>query len=584
MASNMVSILTLITNFLCMVVSLWFAIYLLARSPANPLTFRADVALLAVALYYYYAYTEMVRPDSETEILRSLALLIALIATHDLTHYLLYPAQRRKLYWAARGIVLGGVVAIILLFTLPSGPSCDPLYVCPTQPGILWMAIDIFKVLIFVAILFNLWLIKKSREWLQNGIFYTGVLLGISTLFYGVVGTVLHLGLPRFIPNLVMLASLSLLLYSVARNHDLVNQRVSPYDLPITLLAIGVIIGIYTLIAVRNGLTPMGTLFLAVLVIFTHSAYDFVRNFLERLFQRQEHQMRKELRRLGQDRSSDTALLHYLRRGLAILCHNLNAPYGLIALRNGNRYEVIVSLHSLPVGSKFSGVEIALKEDVQPTGILKGNSFWFVPAQAGQEEVAVIGIGQRKSKAPLSEEDFYWLEDIAEEIGWMIFSHRRNRLEAAAATAEPFVKEASEPEDILEGEELFSRLAYKPDPDLVRSIEEGFRNLNDYSKLGKSQLAAMLGIQAQDHIERGKQVQHKLVEILEKLRPPGEPPAEPLPREWYAYTILHEAYVKESLSREIMAKLYISEGTYFRLRRNALRGITRALLEMGVVA
>jgi hypothetical protein len=41
MASDLVSTLTLITNFLCMVVSLWFAIYLLARSNAISLSFRA---------------------------------------------------------------------------------------------------------------------------------------------------------------------------------------------------------------------------------------------------------------------------------------------------------------------------------------------------------------------------------------------------------------------------------------------------------------------------------------------------------------------------------------------------------------
>jgi hypothetical protein len=56
-----------------------------------------------------------------------------------------------------------------------------------------------------------------------------------------------------------------------------------------------------------------------------------------------------------------------------------------------------------------------------------------------------------------------------------------------------------------------------------------------------------------------------------------------LPREWYAYTILHDAYVEDRLAREIMAKLYISEGTYYRMRRHALRGVTRAMLEMSAI-
>jgi hypothetical protein len=32
-----------------------------------------------------------------------------------------------------------------------------------------------------------------------------------------------------------------------------------------------------------------------------------------------------------------------------------------------------------------------------------------------------------------------------------------------------------------------------------------------------------------------------------------------------------------------MSRLYISEGTYFRLRRQALRGVVRALLESGAI-
>jgi hypothetical protein len=116
---------------------------------------------------------------------------------------------------------------------------------------------------------------------------------------------------------------------------------------------------------------------------------------------------------------------------------------------------------------------------------------------------------------------------------------------------------------------------------MVECVEDAFRNLNDYSYLGKSPLVDLLGIEAQDHLEAGKQVQQKLSDILDKLRPSGKIPPEPLPHEWQAYTILHDAYVEEKLAREIMARLYISEGTYYRMRRHALRGVTRALIEIG---
>jgi hypothetical protein len=584
MAGDALSTLTLVTNFLCMAISLWFAIYLLARSLVNHLTFRAVVALLALAFYYNNAFNDIVNANLNTNPVRALSVIIALIACHDLTHYLLPVSQRRKLYWIARGIVLLGVVAIVLLFIAPPGNDCDPRYLCPASLIYPWTIISSFEILFFAAILYNLWLIKKSEQWLQNVAFYEAVLLGASTIGYSLLGTALNLDLPRFIPNLLMLAALGLLLYSVAHDQTLVTRRASTYDLPVTLLTITVIVGVYILSARQIGLTTTRILLLAVLAIFTHSAYDFVREFLVRLFHRQEHRMRQELRNLAREASTDTASQRFLRRGLAILCHNLYVSKGLIALRQGDQYEVVASLHSLPIGSRFPSEEVILEGAPQPTGALMGYTLYLVPAFADAEQMTMVGVGARKDRLPFSEEDLYWLEDIAEEIGWMVLTHRKQVLGAAGATADQLMDIVPESNEMLETDELLTKLAFKPDTELISCVEEGFRNLNDYSRLGKSPLAAMLGIHAQDHLEGGKLVQRKLNEVLEKLRPVGEPPSEPLPREWYAYTILHDAYVEEKLAREIMAELYISEGTYYRLRRHALRGITRALIETGTIA
>ena len=53
-----------------------------------------------------------------------------------------------------------------------------------------------------------------------------------------------------------------------------------------------------------------------------------------------------------------------------------------------------------------------------------------------------------------------------------------------------------------------------------------------------------------------------------------------LPREWTQYTILHDAYVLGELNRDIMSKLYISESSFNRARRRAVRGVAKALEEM----
>ena len=60
------------------------------------------------------------------------------------------------------------------------------------------------------------------------------------------------------------------------------------------------------------------------------------------------------------------------------------------------------------------------------------------------------------------------------------------------------------------------------------------------------------------------------------------PVQNPPPREWYAYLILRDAYVEERPNREIMLRLFISEGTFNRTRRSAIRSLARDLGEMEV--
>jgi hypothetical protein len=78
----------------------------------------------------------------------------------------------------------------------------------------------------------------------------------------------------------------------------------------------------------------------------------------------------------------------------------------------------------------------------------------------------------------------------------------------------------------------------------------------------------------------GKAVRQVLSEAVEKLRPGPAVLAEPIPREWFPYFILHDAYFNGLPNRDITLKLYISEGTFHRTRRSALRSVTRVLSEL----
>ena len=97
-------------------------------------------------------------------------------------------------------------------------------------------------------------------------------------------------------------------------------------------------------------------------------------------------------------------------------------------------------------------------------------------------------------------------------------------------------------------------------------VEDGLRKLSDIIALGQSPLAEALNINGKTHIEHGKALRYELVNAIEALRPAGTRPEEPLPREWESYVVLHDAYVKRVTNREIMARLYTSEGTFNRIR------------------
>jgi hypothetical protein len=108
----------------------------------------------------------------------------------------------------------------------------------------------------------------------------------------------------------------------------------------------------------------------------------------------------------------------------------------------------------------------------------------------------------------------------------------------------------------------------------------------DYTFLADSALADLHLVQAHippgqvTHLDRGRAVHAIVLEALDKLRPGPTEPRDPPPRAWYPYLILRSAYLEETPNRDIMLRLYISEGTFNRTRRAAIRSLARTLREM----
>jgi hypothetical protein len=119
------------------------------------------------------------------------------------------------------------------------------------------------------------------------------------------------------------------------------------------------------------------------------------------------------------------------------------------------------------------------------------------------------------------------------------------------------------------------------DPEMwfIKLVEDGLRKFPDFIRLGQSPLADCIGVKGENHIARGKRLHQVLHDAIESLRPAGVRPASAPPRNWYNYIVLHDAYVTGMRNCDVRARLYISEGTFNRTRRNAVRGVALWLIE-----
>jgi hypothetical protein len=144
-----------------------------------------------------------------------------------------------------------------------------------------------------------------------------------------------------------------------------------------------------------------------------------------------------------------------------------------------------------------------------------------------------------------------------------------------------------------DGQKHSGVISYLADEEtMMPLIEDALRHLYDHSYLGQHQLSQLYVVQHKwthsnvpcwkTHLSLGHALHALLVDVIEQLRPKGTlPTGAVIPsREWYPYLILHGSYVQGELTREIMARLCIGEGTYNRTRRRALHSIALVLLEM----
>lgn len=576
--------LTLLVDIFAMAISLWMAFYLFARGFPSRITLRAVVVLLLLSTFFFTVNYDLFHEMVGTVALRAALVIVGLGTWYSLTCHLISVRSRERLRWAEISIyILCGLTAILMLTSsdIFSGKQGSP----PSMPNMRIGAPSVlylfFLLLVSLGIFYNLFTDKRIGLTPQGKYFLLASILIISAVGYGVLAVTRTSPLPRLIMDILILSGLTLLGVSVARHQTLVERRTTLQDFPVSGLAVLGLSALYAFLALRWEL-PLDMIAVVVAIaILTHSFYDLVREFLERLHVRNESSFRRQLRQLESESFDEEALQTRLQEGLELLCETLKSPGGFIAVRRGENFIVIATQQSLMHGRQLSPGAVACDDVCRPDGNQLSGIVWIAPAFDAKTQIAIVGLSQPRARLDYSASDLDLLAEVADHVGTIISLsnpqlHKIEKIRELATESQANATELNS-----SAAELMATLTTHPDPEFIKMIEEGLRHLSDSIALGQSPLTDWAKISGESHVERGKKLQSFLRDSIESLRPVGTRPSEPLPRTWYNYAVLYDAYVEGIPNREIMSRLYVSEGTFHRIRRNAVRGLARLTMEKG---
>jgi hypothetical protein len=285
------------------------------------------------------------------------------------------------------------------------------------------------------------------------------------------------------------------------------------------------------------------------------------------------------------------------------MCRFLRIRQGFIAVRRDDQFVVQAShdAHALDqtfplqtlAATEIIGLVLPARKNLQDMRML-------IPLSANGVQIGAVVLGSRENSAEYSESDLELLEDLSDQIAQVI--HGVAAQDENAARLNDLIADFRERERALQlqvDQMLAERTTLAPptaqawdEEKLVPLVEDALRQLHDFAYLGEHELAQLRIVQTrvaahQDSspvtfLDRGKALGETLTEALDELRPSSPLPKglQVPPREWHLYIILHDSYVDGEANRDIMSKLYISEGTFNRTRRRALRAVAKSIAEM----
>ncbi|HCK67026.1 MAG TPA: hypothetical protein DHW49_12245 [Anaerolineae bacterium] len=542
--------------------ALWLTFYLFARGFPNRLALRAVFALLAMAIFFWLTYNNFFNPQPQLNYYKAILLNLAMAGWYSATYQLLEKQTQQKYQWVQNSVyALLFITIFLIILYKPNFPRRfdNELNVTQLDANIVYIFYSLTQLALTIGLLFNLLTEKKIRFTPQGRLFLLSSISISLAVAYGIISFFASdIAFPRLIQDGLVFSGFFMLGVSVLRYQSLLERRTIFQDFPLTVFAVTALCFVYIFYfqVERNQYANI-----VGLVIITHSVYDLVREFLERYRSKQEEQFRKQVFKLKPQESQT-----YLQDALELFCKQINAQAGIVATRNKDKFVVTATNNTVSIGSEVPYPKDSDAALEKFNGNIQ-NIEWVATIFENNNQIAFVGIGAPMNRIDYSSGELDLLQEFADYVSLMLFVDA-NIKKGIDIT---FYKIATA--------EIIETMSHVPDEKIIKMTEDGLRKFPDYVKLGQSELADWLRVHGTSHIERGKKLQNILREGVEALRPTGSRPEEPLPRNWYNYAVLNDAYVRGVMNKEVMARLYISEGTFNRTRRNALRGVARWLME-----
>ena len=607
----MLQTVTVIVNFMGVSIGLWLGIYVISRNSRSAIAWLTGLTLWSVAGFFLNGLMAIYPPPMPGNLpiwlrwllpfwrvdtitgegnawLQGWSIALAVALWHHAT-VLMRPGFLTLWRWVriAFGYVLAFSAVTIQTYRpgLMTFVAGNPLYVSSLKAGPLYpLYIFLFLLLIIFCIVNLIRSARAAPLHLPRRQLFTltsATLIAGLSLSIAIAGTLLGIQIPLVLLSLAMAITVSMLGYGIARYSALVVGRTIRRDFIFNGVTVFLIVLIYFLIAIVSGLIyeipPTYFLLMILLAIITHSLIDFARTKLDSLLMRPEAgQLRRNLQRLARLSIERGSLPENIQPVLDSICGLVRATYGVIITFEDESLEELATYHIRDVTVSLSKSDLMV-DDVTPMELGHfpsplSEAVLLIPLYDENDQFGVIILGHPVNGIQYSTNDIELLLYPGDQIADVIRSTRREtqylqRVESVL----------SEYHEVTVG---------GPYPITVKMVENALRNLSSYAYLGDHPLAQMKVIRERltkdviTHIDRGKIVNTFLVDLIEKLRPPGDLDKGVPSREWHQFLTLHEAYVNDVPNRDIMSRLYISEGTFNRTRRAALRALTRAIGEM----